>query len=118
MDSILASCPDGVTNSKRVLRDQFVEHVNDVGFKRELKRLVRQTPHCSLLCVGSEAIRWNEEGKRQVPPSSAKLWRNVAHGRITEPPMLKESSELSEIKELLKQQQAQIDEISKRLDSL
>ncbi|KAI7789405.1 hypothetical protein IRJ41_007459 [Triplophysa rosa] len=99
MDSILANCPDGVPNSDRVLRDQFVEHVNDVGLKRELKRLVRQTPHCTLLDVRSEAIRWNEEG-------------------ITESPKFKESSELSEIKELLKQRQPQIDEITKRLDSL
>lgn len=118
MDSILASRPDGVPNANQVLRDQFVEHVNDVALKRELKRFVRQNPHCTLLDVRSEAIRWNEEGKREVIPSAAQLWCNAAQGRVIESQMHKEFTELKEIKELLKQQQAQIDEITKRLDYL
>ncbi len=47
MDSILASSPGGVPNADQVLRDQFVEQVNDVALKRKLKRFVRQTPHCT-----------------------------------------------------------------------
>ncbi|XP_052464763.1 uncharacterized protein LOC128021529 [Carassius gibelio] len=118
MDSILVSSPHGVPNADQVLRDQFVEQVKDVALKRELKRFVRQTPHCTLIDVRSEAIRWNEEGKGEAIPPAAQLWCNAAQGRVTESPRPNESTELREIKELLKHQQAQIDEITKRLDDL
>lgn len=51
MDLILAGNPGSVPSSDRVHRDQFVEHVQDVMLKRELKRLVREKPSSTLLEV-------------------------------------------------------------------
>lgn len=48
--------------SDLLLRDQFVEHVIDSDLRRELKRLVRQTPGLSMLEVRAAAIRWERVG--------------------------------------------------------
>ncbi|KAL7879398.1 hypothetical protein SRHO_G00016520 [Serrasalmus rhombeus] len=63
MDKVKQSAPNIVLNSDVLVRDQFVEHVLDSTHRRELKRLVRQTPGLSMLQVRAEAIRWEREGR-------------------------------------------------------
>ncbi|KAL7841777.1 hypothetical protein SRHO_G00254680 [Serrasalmus rhombeus] len=63
MDKVKQSAPNIVLNSDVLVRDQFVEHVLDSTLRRELKRLVRQTPGLSMLQVRAEAIRWEREGR-------------------------------------------------------
>lgn len=120
MDLILAGNPGSVPSSDRVLRDQFVEHVRDVMLKRELKRLVREKPSSTLLEVRSEALRWVEEGNREVVASYVQPWCNLTQGRVVEPESkirFQETTELKEVKEMLRQQQVQINELTQRLES-
>nr|XP_055035571.1 uncharacterized protein LOC129423357 [Misgurnus anguillicaudatus] len=121
MDLILCGNPESVPNSDRVLRDQFMEHVRDVMLKRELKRLVREKPSSTLLEVRSEALRWVEEGNGEMAASRVQPWCNLTQGRVVEhEPKVKfhESTELKEVKEMLRQQQIQITELTQRFDSL
>lgn len=97
-----------------------MEHVRDVMLKRELKRLVREKPSSTLLEVQSEALRWVEEGNREVVASYVQPWCNVTQGRVVEPEpkvRFQESSELKEVKEMLRQQQVQINELTQHLES-
>ncbi|KAL2089430.1 hypothetical protein ACEWY4_014118 [Coilia grayii] len=55
--------PESVPQSERLLRNQFAEHVLDSDLRRELKRLVRQTPGLSMLEVRAAAICWEREGR-------------------------------------------------------
>lgn len=121
MDLILAGSPDSVPNSDKVLRDQFVEHVRDVMLKRELKRFTREKPASTLLEVRSEALTWVEEGNREVVVSDVQSWCNVTHGSVVGPDpkvRFQEPTELKEVKDMLRQQQTQINELTQRLDSL
>lgn len=69
MERVVANAPNRIPNSAILLRDQFVENVNDSDLRRELKRLVRNSPELSLLDVRAEAIRWEREGR---PANSSK----------------------------------------------
>lgn len=57
MDKVKQVSPDSVPQANMLLRDQFAEHVIDSDLRRELKRLVRQTPGMSMLKVRAAAIR-------------------------------------------------------------
>nr|XP_021323533.1 uncharacterized protein LOC101885583 [Danio rerio]XP_021323535.1 uncharacterized protein LOC101885583 [Danio rerio]XP_021323536.1 uncharacterized protein LOC101885583 [Danio rerio] len=121
MDLILNSNPGSVPNSDRVLRDQFVEYVQDVTLKCELKRLVREKPSLTLLEVRREALRWVEEGSGEATLSYSQPWCNATQTRVVdqEPKVrFQESTELKEMKEMLRQQQAQLNDLTQRLDRL
>lgn len=62
MEKVVESSPARVSNSGLLLRDHFVEHVNNSDLRRELKRLVRRNTDLTLLDVRAEAIRWEREG--------------------------------------------------------
>lgn len=122
MEAVLSSDPNSVPNTDQVLRDQFVEHVKDVTLRRELKRFVRQNPCCSLLEVRGEAIRWVEEGEMVAITSVPQSWCNKTQGRVVQCDRtmngVGEFTELREIKDMLRNQQKQIDAITKCLNEL
>ncbi|KAL1250647.1 hypothetical protein QQF64_018443 [Cirrhinus molitorella] len=62
-----------VSDPQLALRDQFIEGVRDPTLRRELRRLVRERPQCTLFDVRDEAMMWYAEDK----PRSA----NVARSR-------------------------------------
>lgn len=62
LERVKRQSPHALVKTETVLRDQFVEHVNDSTFRRELKQLVRRQPNSTLLDVRSEALRWEREG--------------------------------------------------------
>lgn len=62
MEKVVENAPVGMPNSAILLRDQFIEHVNDAALRRELKQVVRFHPEYTLLVVRGEAIRWEREG--------------------------------------------------------
>ncbi|XP_043108814.1 uncharacterized protein LOC122354622 [Puntigrus tetrazona] len=120
MDAILNGNPGSVPNSDKVLRDQFVEYVQDVMLKRELKRFVREKPSSTLLEVRREALRWVEEGNKETTALYSQSWCNATHGRVIdmEPKVrFQDSTDLKEVKEMLKQQQVQINDLTQRFDS-
>lgn len=101
-------------NAPVLLRDQFVEYMMDNALRHELKQLVRSQPHATLLDVSSEVIRWEQEGmpggvrarSQSVPVAYGIQYgvqgeqRSHASGSL--------SSELSELREMLKVQQQQL----------
>lgn len=123
MERVLKVAPDAVPNSAILLRDQFVEHVNDPDLRRALKQAVRDKPDSTLLHVRAEAMRWEREGGavegRQrsfsVPSLCATQtmkWSNRS-GALTN-----QASEMGEVKAMLKKQQEQLDKLSQSVSLL
>lgn len=121
-DRLKQQSPHGILNSDVVVRDQFIECVLDNALRHELKQLVRLQPAATLLDVRGEAIRWEREGMpggTRGRSQSAPLVQGIqcgvqgdtgvgsAHGG--------RSSELGELREMLHQQQKQIDHLTQIL---
>lgn len=120
MDSVSDSAPDAVPNPQTVLRDQFVEYVQNGMLRRHLKDVVRRDPTISLIDIREEAIKWTEsiDGNDHCELSYG---CNVARGDVkTGPPLYKHlpPPELQAITELLKQQQSQITILTEQLQLL
>lgn len=116
IDKIQKCNSTAMSTSDNVLRDQFCEGVRDHMLRRELKRLVRQTPGMSLLDLRKEAIRWVEEGQ----PQRDRYARSTPQSHETQAIVTSEGatakqSELSELKDMVMKQQAQLDMIVKTL---
>ena len=120
MEKIERSAPDGMPNATTLLRDQFVEHVFDTDLRRELKRVVRQHPSYSLLEIRTEAIRWEREGRPDEPRArSYSLPAMCAIQRVGDgPPNSPGSTEMAEIKNMLKMQQEQLNTLTQSLLAL
>lgn len=124
MASVKQSAPSGMPNSEVLLRDQFVEHVLEGALRRELKQFVRQKPTATLLVVRGEAIRWEHEGlpggargRSHSVPSALGMQFGVQCG----PQGLSTSiqaSDLSEMREMLKLQQKQLNQLTQSISLL
>lgn len=121
MDKMIQSCPEGrIPDATRLLRDQFIEGVRDGNLSRELKRMVRQHPEYDLHDVRDEALRWEQEGRVGIEQNrigsysvpSVYSIQQVGHVKA---PVDVVGAELAELKEILKQQQAQIDLLTQEL---
>lgn len=124
MSKVKASAPADLVNSEILLRDQFVEQVLDGSLRRDLKQYVRRTPAATLLDVRGEAIRWEREGLPAVMrgrsnsvPSAFGIQYAVQGGyqQSTQSPA---SSEVSEMKALLRCQQEQLDALTQSISRL
>ncbi|XP_076848812.1 uncharacterized protein LOC143496528 [Brachyhypopomus gauderio] len=73
MDKIKQCASYVVPNADVLVRDQFVENVNDSALRRELKQLVRQTPELSMLQIRAAAIRWERESRPDDGRAGGKL---------------------------------------------
>ncbi|KAL2079659.1 hypothetical protein ACEWY4_016866 [Coilia grayii] len=127
MDQVVASAPNGVPNSDILLRDQFIENVLDPSLRRVLKQSVRSNSVATLLDVRSEALRWEREGRvgegRQRSYSVPSLCAVVTSRAHPAPPTSIEvqkgsSSEMAEIKEMLKRQQEQLNQLSQQVSQM
>lgn len=123
MSAVKQSAPSEMLNADVLLRDQFIENVIDGSLRRELKQLVRRQPTVSLLEARAEAIRWEREGM----PGSARgrshsvpLMTGLQCGVQTAPPVVSspQASELQEVKQMLKLQQEQLNQLSETLAQL
>lgn len=64
LNSFMKVSPGALADEHAVLRDQFVEGLRDTSLKRELRKFVRDKPHCTVLDVRNEGILWTmEDGK-------------------------------------------------------
>ena len=125
MDRIVTRAPNNLPNSNVLLRDQFVEHVSDCALRRELKQFVRGHPTASLLDVRSEAIRWEREGtpggargRSHSVPSAAGFQFAMGGGPNSGSAQQDFRTELAELKEMLKQQQGQINQMNNNFMAL
>lgn len=107
-------------NSEILLRDQFVEYVLDSALHRELKQFVRQRPGVMLLDVRGEAIRWEREGMVRTTRDqsfSTSSTYGLQYG-VYESTSSSAGSELVELKEMLKKQQEQLDQLTRNVTLL
>ena len=119
MEKIERVAPEEMTNAATLLRDQFIEHVWDPDLRRELKRVVRQHPDFTLLQIRAEAIRWEREGRPDEPRSrSYSLPALCATQRMGTGPDSTGCAEMAEIKNMLKQQQEQLNTLTQSLLTL
>lgn len=124
MASVKQRAPSDMPNAEVLLRDQFVEHVTDGALRRELKQFVRRQPTATLLEVRAEAIQWEREGlpggargRSYSVPSVLGFQCGATSGPqlSVKPPL---ASELSEMKEMLKLQQEQINQLTQSISRL
>lgn len=110
LERVKQQSPNAIPNAEIVLRDQFVEYVADSALRRELKQLVRRQPVSTLLEIRGEAIRWEREGmpggargrSQSVPMAYGIQYGVQGHSQ----------SELKELREMLKLQQQQLDQLT------
>lgn len=122
MNEVLESAPDMIPNSATLLRDQFVEHVLDPALRRALKQVVRAHPSYTLLDIRKEAIRWEREGMAVEGRSRSYSVPSLCATQVSTTPTTSSvgnySAEIAEIKELLKRQQEQLNQLGEQLSRL
>ena len=125
MDRVKHRAPDGLVNAEVLLRNQFSEHVIDGALWRELKQLIRRQPTMTMLELRAEAIRWEHEGmpggargRSQSVPSIHGVQYAVHGGHLPVSSSSTEGSELSELKDMLRRQQEQLNQLSQSVATL
>lgn len=116
--------PSDIPNAEVLLRDQFVEHVLDGALCHELKQCVRRQPVATLLEVRAVAIWWELEGlpggargRSHSVPSAL----GFQFGIQSDPRSVVNSlqvSELSEMREMLKLQQGELNQLTQSIARL
>lgn len=123
MDKMIQTCPEKhIPDAAKLLRDQFIECVRDGSLSRELKRIAREHPDYDLHAIRDEAIGWEREGRSggefgRPRSYSVPSVYSMQHTGQSRAPTDHVGSELAELKEMLKQQQAQIDQLTQELKS-
>ena len=121
MDVVVTKTPGGVPNSDQILRDQFVEQVQDDMLRRELKRQISEDQTISFTALRGIAIKWAEEGRNLTKPRgralSCNAYSDPANTTVAETNVVsvQTSSEFKELKECLLKQQAQLDTIMRHI---
>lgn len=126
MERVKQSTPDGVANAAVLLRDQFTEHVIDIGLRRDLKRFIRENPTATLLQVRTEALRWEREGlptahrERSFSLPSIHGHQFEVRGSARSPPSQLQPPPpvMGEVMEMLKRQQEQLNHLTQTVASL
>ncbi|XP_023201868.1 uncharacterized protein LOC111610943 [Xiphophorus maculatus] len=123
MEKVKAQAPRDMPNTEVLLRDQFIEYVLDGALSRALKQYVRLKPAATLLDVRGEAMRWELEGlpasmrgRSNSLPLASSFQFAVRGGApsIVGPTQ----REVNELKELLKQQQEQLNQLTQSISLL
>lgn len=120
LEKVRQKSPNAMPNAEILLRDQFVEYVCDASLRRELKQLVRRQPDFTLLEVRGEAIRWEREGMpggargRSLSVPLAHGFQYEVQGRCSS----SEKSEMGELREMLKLQQEQLNQLTQNIARL
>ncbi|KAL3967482.1 carboxypeptidase B2 [Sarotherodon galilaeus] len=127
MDRVAKQSPHVLLNKDVLLRDQFVENVLDCFLRRELKQYVRSHPTTTLMDVRHEAILWERGGmpgggrdrSYSVPPALG-FQHTVQEVPFRGSPagIAPYASEIRELKEILKSQQEQLNQLAKSLAAL
>lgn len=123
MEIVQRKNPNAIPNSDVVLRDQFIEYVKDKMLRRELKQFLRLNPDTTFFAVRKEAFRWAEEGEGSRPVRARAYSCDAGSGAVgewgvtTQAVAATPNNELIELKDCLRKQQAQLDNILKHLSS-
>lgn len=117
VEKVVASSPTRMPNAAVLLRDHFIEHVNNSDLCRELKRLVRNNPGLTLLDVRAEGIRWERDGGLASSGNGFTTAFCAMQSASRQPPvdLLPSSStspQLAALTALVQRQQEQLDQIT------
>lgn len=82
LNAAIQQSPNVVPNTQLALRDQFIEGVHAPNLRRELRRLTRDKPECSLFDVREEAIMWTMEDRPRS--TNVARHRNIVSDRPDE----------------------------------
>ena len=118
MEAVKQRAPSEMLNAEVLLRDQFVEHVLDGALRRGLKQFVRGKPTAALLDVRGEAIRWEQEGLpggMRGRSHSVPTVLGIQYGVHGGSPGMVNSPQLSEMSDMLKQQQQQLNQLTQSI---
>lgn len=120
LNKVKGQAPHAIPNADIVVRDQFVEYVSDSTLRRELKQFIRRQPTATLLEARGEAIRWEREGMpggARGRSQSVPLVSGIQYGVQGGPDLHQgaQSGEFNELRELLRQQQRQIDQLTQAM---
>lgn len=125
LEKVKEKSPTVMPNTDILLRDQFVEYVCDPSLRRELKQLVRRQPISTFLEVRSEAIRWEREGtpggargRSLSLPLARGFQYKVSGGVLSGSDRSPEQSEMGHLKEMLKLQQEQLNQLTQSVAML
>lgn len=130
IDKVRRNAPEGILNADVLLRDQFVEHVNEGALRRHLKSFIRTTPLATLIAVRKEAMRWEREGAAEpqrprsfslssldrslgVPGTSCAVSMDPRGGAPTRSDMEKLQADMAKLMEMVQNQQAQLQHFSR-----
>ena len=103
---------DDLESADRILRDQFVEGLRDDKLQGDLLDKISANPRFTFRDIRSEAMDWLS---RRTQPSRARAHSCNSHGANTSAVTVGPSSELVELKECFRKQQAQLDAILSQL---
>nr|XP_021327606.1 uncharacterized protein LOC110438779 [Danio rerio] len=122
LEKVKGQSPHGMPNAEILLRDQFVENVNDCTLRRELKQFVRRQPTATLVDVRGEALRWEREGmpggargRSQSVPSVYGIQYGVQGNRSVSSGA---KSEMTELRDMLLKQQQQLNQLVQSMSLL
>lgn len=121
MDVVIRKTRGGIPNSDVLLRDQFIEHVLDDMLRRELKQRVAQEPTTTFVDLRATALRW-AEASRPGSRVKSRAYSCDTYSQAVDSfeasvnvVTARPSDEITEIKECLRKQQAQLDTIMKHV---
>ncbi len=121
LEKVKQQSPNEMPNADILLRDQFVEYVLDSTLRRELKQLVRRQSSVTLLELRKDAIRWELEGRpggvrsRSHSVPLAHGFQYGVQGGASSSGDSSQQSEVSELREMLKNQQEQLTQLAKNV---
>lgn len=110
MEKVITAASGRMSNLAILLREQFVENVNDSALLRELKLLVHTNPEFSLLDVRAKAIRWecdgrpNSGGHKHSVPSLCAAQYNQVQSQVDHLPNNSSTSQIAELAAMLQKQ--------------
>lgn len=119
LEKVKQQSANAMVNTEIVLRDQFVEYVNNSTLRWELKQLVHRQPNSTLLEVRSETLRWEQEGRpggARARSLSVPLVHGIQYGVHGDSRVgarsSPQTSELGDLREMLKVQQEQLNRLT------
>ncbi|KAI7812488.1 hypothetical protein IRJ41_002685 [Triplophysa rosa] len=114
LEKVKQCSPSKLLNADRILRDQFVECVYESSLRRELKQFIRHYPLSTLL----EGTLSGARGRSHSVPLVQGLQYGVKGGVHRPEGEASSHSELSELREMFKTQQKQLDQLTQSIARL
>lgn len=120
LSSVAKQSPGGLANEEGILRDQFVEGVRDAALRRELRKIIREKPHLTLLEVRNEAVLWSMEESRPTRVANSRPVHSELLGETggTSVGSEKQTTLLNDILQVISRQDKRLNEQEQTISEL